>query len=85
MYSLAYILVAALVSHAPISALKEFAPLNTDWSSSSSIENEYITLWCTWMVHMITYTNVLTPMHSSNSTGVPRPDVGVERVRTSKH
>ena len=27
------------------------------------------------------YTNVLTPIHSSNSTGVPRPDIGVERAR----
>ena len=30
MYSLSYIVVAALVSHAPISALKEFALRNTD-------------------------------------------------------
>ena len=28
------------------------------------------------------YTNVLTIIHISNSTGVPSTDIGVERVRT---
>ena len=31
------------------------------------------------------YTNVLTIFHSTNSTGVPRPDIGVERFRLIKH
>ena len=31
------------------------------------------------------YTNVLTVLHISNNTGVPRPDIGVERFRIFKH
>ena len=105
MYSLNRKVVTALVSHAPISALKEYALRNTDRSSSSSSSSSMVVVKCTTVivgfepsVSIVTYqtsffmllqieyyTNVLTQSQSSNSTGVPRPDIGVERVRTSKH
>ena len=37
------------------------------------------------LLQMEHYTNILTLFHRSNSTGVPRPDIGVERVRIPKH
>ena len=37
------------------------------------------------LVQIEYYTDVLTPQHIPNSTGVPRPDIGVERVRFIKH
>ena len=48
-------------------------------------ESQYITLWCTWMMHMITYTNVLTPLHSSHPTHIPVPEGSVELISTLKH
>ena len=40
---------------------------------------------CTWMMHMITYTTVLTPLHISHVTHIPVPEGSVELLSISKH
>ena len=48
-------------------------------------ESQYITLWYTWMMHMITYTNVLTVLHSSHLTHIPVPEGSIELMSIVKH
>ena len=59
--------------------------LHTRITYSTERECQYITLWCTWVMHMITYTNVLTPIHISHPTHIPVPDWRVEFPSIIKH